>query len=172
MKGEKSKTGYYFAVSVVGSYLILFVVNYQLFKKALVSSWLIFTQIYYVFIIMFILMVLIDYLVSPKKLKKYLGENSGILGWVTAISTGIISTGPIYMWYPLLNDLKKSGMKNSLISVFLYNRAIKLPLIPVMLHYFSMGYIIVLMLVMVVASIVQGNLIELLMKDGKGLRKL
>lgn len=167
MKNETSKTGYYFLLSIIGLYVLLSVFNYQLFIKALISSWLIIVQIYYVFIIMFILMVIIDYLVKPKELKKYLGEKSGVLGWVTAIITGIISTGPIYMWYPLLSDLKKSGMKDSLISAFLYNRAIKLPLIPVMLHYFSLGYIVTLMIVMVFASIIQGYLLELVLKVKK-----
>jgi uncharacterized membrane protein YraQ (UPF0718 family) len=165
MKNNKSKAGYYFLAAVLFCYLVFAIFNFSFFKEIVASSFNLFTQIYYVFIIVFVLMVLIDYYVSPKKLKKYLGEKSGFLGWFTSITTGIISTGPIYMWYPLLNDLKKSGMKNSLIAAFLYNRAIKLPLIPIMLHYFSAEYIIILTITMVLASVVQGYLIDSMVKD-------
>jgi hypothetical protein len=81
-----------------------------------------------------------------------------------AISGGILSTGPIYMWYPLLNDLQKQGMRPSLIAVFLYNRAVKIPLMPLIIIYFGWIYMIVLLVVMIVVSIAQGWITEKLME--------
>lgn len=167
MKKNTSKSGYYFLVFVVLIYLALSAFNNNLFVGSLKSAWQIFTQIYYIFIIVFALMAAVDYFIKPKQLKKYLGEKSGFIGWLTAIVAGIISTGPIYMWYPFLSELKKSGLRSGLAVTFLYNRAIKLPLIPVMLHYFSLGYVVTLTLVMVVASVAQGYLVEFILNSKK-----
>ncbi|MEA2074619.1 MAG: hypothetical protein U9O85_02630 [Euryarchaeota archaeon] len=77
---------------------------------------------------------------------KYAGEGSGIKGWFLAISAGIISHGPIYIWYPLLKELRDRGMRSGLIAAFMYSRAIKIPLLP---------YI-------VIASLAVGEIIEII----------
>ena len=81
------------------------------------------TRILPVLILVFVIMVITNYWMSPEKLVKYLSKKSWKT-WVLAIGAGIISTGPIFVWYPLLNELQQHGVKNGLISVFLYNRAI------------------------------------------------
>lgn len=105
-------------------------------------------------------MVLIDYFIKPRILVKYTGKNAGLKGWVISIISGIISTGPIYIWYPMLKQLKKKGMKNSYIAAFLYNRAIKLPLLPLFIFYFGLTYTIVLTTIMIIVSIFQGIIVE------------
>ena len=105
-------------------------------------------------------MVLINYFVKPKKLVQYLGKNAGLKGWIISIISGIISTGPIYMWYPLLNELQKKGIRNAYIVAFLYNRAIKPALLPLLILYFGLTYTIVLTIVMIIISILQGIIVE------------
>ncbi len=111
-----------------------------------------------VFILVFILFVVMDYFVDTKQLVKFMAHPT--LGYITASVAGVISTGPIYMWYPLLNDLQKSGIKNSLIAVFLYNRAIKPALIPMMILYFGLPFTVVLTIVMFIMSIFNGIVVE------------
>jgi hypothetical protein len=41
----------------------------------------------------------------------------------------------------LLHEVHEKGMQSSLVAVFLYSRAVKLPLLPLMLHYFGTGYL-------------------------------
>lgn len=89
-----------------------------------------------------------------------MGKEKGVKGWLIAIGGGILSTGSIYMWYPLLKDLKEKGVRYGFISVFLYNRAIKIPLIPIIITYFGVKFVVVLTLVMVFVSIIQGLIIE------------
>jgi uncharacterized membrane protein YraQ (UPF0718 family) len=101
-----------------------------------------------------------NYFINVNKIKKYVGEKSGLKGWVIVTIAGILSHGSIYMWYPFLKDLQKHGMKNSLVAVFLYNRAIKIPLLPIMIYYFGLAYVVVLSIYMVIASIVEGKIIE------------
>ena len=66
----------------------------------------------------------------------------------------------MYMWYPLLKEMKNSGANHSFIAVFLYNRAIKLPLLPFIIFYFGITFTIVLTVVMIVMSIIQGMIID------------
>jgi uncharacterized membrane protein YraQ (UPF0718 family) len=75
---------------------------------------------------------------------------------------GILSHGPIYVWYPLLRELREHGMRTSLVAAFLYNRAIKIPLLPLMIYYFGVIYVVVLLIFMIIASIVEGKIIELI----------
>ena len=109
-------------------------------------------------------MVLTNLFVKPKVLMKYLGKNSGFKGWIITIIAGILSSGPIYMWYPLLNDLQRHGMKSGLIAAFLYNRAIKFPLLPLLIVSFGIKYSLVLMTVMILISVVQGMITEKIME--------
>jgi hypothetical protein len=51
-------------------------------------------------------------------------------------------------------------MKSGLVAVFLYNRAIKIPLLPFMVHYFRMPFVIILVGYIIIASIVQGHIIQ------------
>jgi uncharacterized membrane protein YraQ (UPF0718 family) len=99
---------------------------------------------------------------NPKTVSKYVGKRSGIKGWFLAISTGILSHGPIYVWYPLLKDLRDKGMRNGLIAAFLYIRAIKIPLLPLMVYYFGLLFMVVLLPYIVIASLVEGKIIELI----------
>jgi uncharacterized membrane protein YraQ (UPF0718 family) len=71
------------------------------------------------------------------------------------------------MWYPLLSDLQKKGVKNSFIATFLYNRAIKPALLPLIIFYFGLAFTIVLTIVMIIASVFQGLIVEKILKNKK-----
>lgn len=114
------------------------------------------------YIILFFLMGLLNYFLKPKTISRYMGKESGIKGWFFAVFAGILSHGPVYVWYPLLKDLRKHGMRTGLVAVFLYNRAMKIPLLPVMIFYFGIDFTIILSISVVIASIIEGKAIELL----------
>jgi uncharacterized membrane protein YraQ (UPF0718 family) len=84
----------------------------------------------------------------------------GAKKWLFAVVSGIISTGPIYVWYPLLSDLKEKGVSNGLISCFLYTRPVKLPLLPIAIYYFGWQFVLVLVLALVAVSVIQGKIID------------
>jgi len=77
-----------------------------------------------------------------------------------AVVGGTLSVGPIYAWYALLRDLKTKGMRTALIAVFLHNRGIKLPLLPLMIHYIGVAYTLVLATYMTLFSLLSGILVE------------
>ncbi|RKY02749.1 MAG: hypothetical protein DRP55_02440, partial [Spirochaetes bacterium] len=80
---------------------------------------------------------------------------------IITIIAGIITHGPIYVWFNLLKEMKKNGMRTGFIAIFLYNRAIKIPLIPVMIYYFGTLYTVTLMIVMIITSPIIGLFVEL-----------
>jgi len=154
---------WYFLLIVILIYVVLFFCNYNLFLSAGNFFFNILKKIIPVFILVFVLMSLTNYFFTPKFISKHLKEK-GIMKWVFVVIAGIISTGAIYMWYPLLADLKDRGLNYGLITCFLYNRAIKIPLVPLMIFYFSLKYVLFLTLLMVLMSVVQGIIINELME--------
>jgi uncharacterized membrane protein YraQ (UPF0718 family) len=109
--------------------------------------------------LVFGMMLAVNLLLEPGKIARYLGKESGAKGWLIAIGGGILSAGPIYAWYPMLAELRKHGMKDSLIAAFLYNRAVKIPLMPLMVYYFGWMFTAVFTFYIVVFSIINGLIV-------------
>ena len=162
---KKISKKWLFLVSVVLIYLILLLIDKSLFLISTKFFYKIFLKLIPIFLIIFALMALAN-LISPKFMIKHL-KRKGIRKWLFVILGGILSAGPIYMWYPLLADLKDKGLNYGLIACFLYNRAIKIPLLPITIFYFGLKYVVVLIIVMVFVSIIQGMLLNKLMEVKK-----
>ncbi|RLI63374.1 MAG: permease [Candidatus Asgardarchaeum californiense] len=165
MKG-KNKTLYYglsFFIFVIILYIVLFFFNDKKTYNAVHASINIFIQILPVLALVIFLMGISNYFLKPKTVSKYLGEESGIKGWLIAVSLGILSHGSIYVWYPLLKDLQDHGMRVGLIATFLYNRAVKIPLLPIMIYYFGIIFVFILTIYMIIISVVEGKLIEMIL---------
>lgn len=117
-------------------------------------------EIFPFLIIVFVLMVLINLFLKTSTLVKYMGKESGLKGWIIAIIAGIISMGAIYLWFPILKDMMKKGVKPGLIAVFLYNRGIKLHWLPLMTLFFGLKYVVILTTVTILVSVLQGIIID------------
>ncbi len=122
-------------------------------------------QIVPMLFLVFGFMVLVNGLLKTSTLIKTMGKGSGIKGWLVAIIAGILSMGAIYMWFPLLRDMMDKGVKPGLVAVFLYNRGIKLTWLPLMALYFGLKYVVVLTLVTVLVSVLQGLVMDYLMRQ-------
>lgn len=164
---EKIGASGVFLLLVVVAYVILGIIDFELVRNTLPVLGMLILRILPVLVLVFGIMFLTNQFFEARNIVRILGKGSGLRGWVFAISGGIISSGPIYMWYPFLSDLKEKGMKNSFIAAFLYNRAIKIPLIPMMVHYFGWHFTITLSIYMLLFSIVNGLLVENLTERGK-----
>jgi len=146
-------------------YFILSFFNNDLIVNALINTGKMTLKIIPILIFVFIFSIFINLYLKNDTIKKHLGENSGIKGLLYAIIGGILISGPPYILYPMLNKLKKSGVKNSLIAVFLYNRNIKIPFIPVMIFYFGLTYTVIISIYILIFSILNGFLINLFIKE-------
>jgi len=166
-KSEKSMAGWYFFLIVIAAYIAVFFVKSDAVIPSLAFFASIIRKIVPIFVLIFALLVAIDYYVKPESIVRHLGKGSGAKGWAWAIAGGIISTGPIYMWYPLLNEMQRKGARSAYVAAFLYNRALKPALLPLFIYYFGLAYVAVLSIVMVIASIIQGIAVEKIMEAKK-----
>ncbi|MCD6109661.1 hypothetical protein J7J83_02800 [bacterium] len=141
-------------------YLIFGILNPPAITKAFNTFLKISWGVIPVLLIVFFLMFITNMFVNAKKFTKELEHKAGIKNYILAILLGILSAGPIYMWYPLLADMKEHGVHDSLIAIFLYNRAVKIPLLPMMIYYFGTPYVIILSCLMIVASVINGLIID------------
>lgn len=157
---EKISGKWIFLALVVIAYLLLAIFYYDGFVRVYLRFFNILWQIFPVFIVVFVLMFFSNLFLDTKKIIKYTGESAGLKGWIISVVTGVLSSGPIYMWYPLLSDLKDKGMKDAFITTFLYNRAVKIPLLPMMIYYFGLAFTLVLTFYMILFSIINGLIVH------------
>ncbi|MCF7910280.1 permease, partial [Candidatus Pacearchaeota archaeon] len=107
------------------------------------------------------IMFFVNLFLKPEKIKKHLGHESGIKGWVYTLFVGsFVPMGPPYVVFPLLGDLKKSGMRNSLIVAFLNIRNLQLIFLIVLISYFGLLFTLVLGIYVFIFAILNGVLIE------------
>jgi uncharacterized membrane protein YraQ (UPF0718 family) len=145
-----------FPIGILVVYVILFFVSPDKTGQAIKNSGNVLLSMLIPLCLVFFIMLLINLFLKPASVAKFLGKGSGIKGILLAAVAGIISTGPIYAWYPLLKDLRDKGAGESSIAIFLYNRAVKPFLLPVMIGYFGWLYVVILTILMVLASVAVG----------------
>jgi uncharacterized membrane protein YraQ (UPF0718 family) len=155
---KKGLGGWLFLLSVLAVYGVIGIVDTETARQALSFFAKVMQNVLLVLVIVFFLLLAADLLLEPKWIKRNLGREAGIRGWLMALAGGVLATGPIYAWYALLRELREKGMRASLAAVFLYSRALKLPLLPLMIHYFGIAYTLLLCLYLLGFSIVSGIL--------------
>ena len=107
-----------------------------------------------------ILLGVFNYFFDAKKFSQKLQKGSGVKGWFFALAGGVISHGPVYVWYPLLTDLRANGVRDGLIVAFVYARSIKVPMLPVMIDYFGWKFTLILSVYTLLAAVLQGVVID------------
>ncbi|WP_457573727.1 permease [Desulfolithobacter sp.] len=171
MTGKKngSRTrlrGIPFFLLVAVAYAILFWHDQNQALLALYRARAILLRILPVFAVVILFTGLVNYLLRPGQIVKHLGAGSGLRGWIIALIAGVISHGPMYAWYPMIEDLRKQGTRDGLIVAFFYARAIKVPFLPLMIDYFGSGFTLVLSCYILLGAFVQGWIMELLSGSG------
>lgn len=159
---DRAFGGWLFLVAVVGLYGLTLLFNPAVVGEALAAFEVLLPRILPVLVVVFGLLFLANVFLEREWLVGHLGRISGIGGWALTVACGILSAGPLYAWYPLLGELKEKGMCGALISTFLYSRALKLPLLPLMVHYFGIAYTVALSVCIVVFSVLSGLLVRTL----------
>ena len=103
---------------------------------------------------------LVNLFIRPGWIKKHLGAKSGVRGWVYAILGGILVSGPPYIIYPMLGELKKEGARTGLLAAMLYNRNVKPQFLPAMVFYFGFRYTLILSVYIILFSLLNGKILE------------
>jgi len=163
---KKNKGKLIFLALVIILYLVLALVNFSLAKQSFLEFLKLLKKIFPIFSLVLFFMFITGLFFNARKITKSLGKNAGLKGWLISIIGGILSTGPSYMWYPLLSELKANGMRDAFIVAFFYNRAVKISILPMMIYYFGLSFVIVLTFYMILFSIINGILMEKFLKLG------
>jgi uncharacterized membrane protein YraQ (UPF0718 family) len=153
-----------FPLLVLVIYGVLFVLTPEQALVALKSSGKVCLNILLPLALVFVVMLVLNLFVKPTQIVRLLGSGANIKGILLSVAAGIISMGPIYIWYPLLKELREKGAGNMPIAVFLYNRAVKPFLLPIMVAYFGWLYVGILTVLTVLASVVNGYFVAMLAK--------
>jgi uncharacterized membrane protein YraQ (UPF0718 family) len=124
-----------------------------------------FEEIVPILLLAFFVVFLMNYFIKPAVIKKHLGQDSGLKGWLYVLIGSVFIFGPPYVILPILNELKGHGMKSSLIAVFLNNRNVQPAFLPVMAFYFGWQYTIVVSVYVVIFAILTGLVIGRVVSD-------
>jgi len=152
-----------FPVCVLVCYGILSVIDPNKALMALKTSGNLLLSVILPLVLVFVIMLVLNLFVKPAQIVRLFGKDMSIKGTGLSLVAGIISTGPIYAWYPFLKQLREEGAGNGTMAIFLYSRAVKPFLLPVMIAYFGWVYVVILTLLTVFASIATGWFINVLM---------
>lgn len=160
MRTEQKKTKlagrWKFLLFVAGLYLLTGWRDPALAKTALLGFTTMLSKVLPILGMVFVILLLINLLLKPERIKQHLGQDSGFRGWLYAVIGGILISGPPFILYPMLAELKKHGARNDLIAVFLYNRNVKIPFLPVMAYYFGLRYTVIVSLLIILFSLLSG----------------
>lgn len=156
--------GLKFFFGVIFVYAILALIDTKSTLQASMADLSLLYSLLPIFGLIILITALLNYYVKPKQIVKHIGKESGARGVFYALISGVLSHGPLYMWYGVLNDMKKAGAKESLLITFFYARAVKLPILVFMIGIFGLAFTIILTLYTLLASVAQGYLYNYLNK--------
>lgn len=154
-----------FPVFVLAFYVILYAVSPNTALRALKASANISLTICVPLALVFVVMLLLNLLVRPAQIAGLFGKGAGMKGMLLSIAAGIISMGPIFAWYPLMKKLREEGAGEAPIAVFLYNRAVKPFLLPMMIAYFGWAYVVIVTTLTILGSIALGYSMSIISRD-------
>ena len=163
----RSNGRWIFLSTVLFIYLIMSLFNFSLAQEVFLVFGKLLLQILPVLATVFILLFVSKLFLSPRRVVRILGASSGYKGWIFMIIGGILSAGPIYLWYPLLRDLRQKGTRDALIIAFLNSRAVKAPFLPIMIYYFGFSFVLILTIYMILFSVINGLVVEKFLTKNK-----
>ncbi len=158
-KFKKVPGGLKFLAVVLSIYVLTGIVDFDFAKIAFSRFFETFTGIFKILLIVFIVMFFVNIFVKPETIRRHLGKDSGAKGWFYAIIGSILISGPPYILFPFLGELRKHGVKDSLLIVFLNNRNIQPVFLPVMIFYFGTPFTVIISIYIILFSFVNGLIV-------------
>lgn len=162
---KKGKGIHIFWSAVVVIYIIAFLFDNSLAIKSLQETSVTLLKILPIFVLIFVIMVLSNLFLTPELVKKHFGKEAGLKGWVYSLLFGILVAGPPYALYPMLKNMKEHGLETKYMATFLYNRNVKIPLLPAMIYYFGWQYTMVMTVLVIIFSVVDGLILGVIAED-------
>ena len=140
LKSGPRRGGWWFLLSVLLLHLGVYLADTAWSAQSLTYFFTMLSRLLPAFGLMLLLLWLFNLFSKPRQWIRRLTRQPTAKSWLLAIAGGVLSLGPMMLWYPLLKELKGQGMHPALLAAFLYSRAIKIPMLPIMMHYFGAFY--------------------------------
>ena len=165
LKVKKLSGGVKFLICVLMLYGVTSFFNPGVVKHALAYFGMMLSKVIPVLGMVFGFLFLVNLLVKPAWIKRHIGAGSGARGWIYAVISGILFSGPPYIIYPMLGELKKHGARNGLLAAMLYNRNVKPHFLPAMVYYFGLRYTVILSVYIILFSLLNGKILEFFVRE-------
>lgn len=121
--------------------------------------------------LVFVLLFLANLVTDQPWLERGLASRPGLRGWLIAVAAGVLASGSLYVWYALVGELKQKGLRPGLAAAFLYAFSVKLPLLPLLVHFFGLTYAVVLNAYLILFAVLGALLVERLEGCGHAIRR-
>ncbi len=162
---KKGRGIYIFWSAVLIVYIIVFLIDSSLAMKSLRETGATLLKISPIFILIFVIMVLSNLFLTPELVKKHFGKEAGLKGWIYSLLFGLLVAGPPYTLYPMLRNMKEHGLEAKYMATFLYNRNVKIPLLPAMIYYFGWQYTVIMTILVITFSVFNGLILGMIIKN-------
>lgn len=151
---DKYGFNYLFLSTVLLLYIIVWLCDFNLFKLIWIDflKVLLFQMIPVLFII-FSLIFIFNILIEKDYIKEKLQNSNSLVKYLYSIIWWILSTWPVYAWYPFLRQLQTYWLTYGHIASFIYARAIKIPFLAIMIIYFWLKFTVIFNLVLLLLAI-------------------
>jgi uncharacterized membrane protein YraQ (UPF0718 family) len=142
-----------FPIGMIAVYMAIYLVAPDGIVKALMASGNVLRQMALPLLFAFVMMIVLNLLVSPSHVSRFLGRRAGIKGVLLSSVAGVLSMGPVYAWLPFLADIREKGASDFHLANYLSNRAVKPVLLPLMIAYFGWRFSLILTLLNMVGAL-------------------
>lgn len=154
-----------FLFIVLFVYFIGFLVNFNWW----IAVWKYFLLVFFksilsVLLVVYFLIFLFNILIDNSSIKNFFNKWNYILKLFFSVIWWILSSWSVYLWYPLLRQIKEKWLTYWHIAAFIYARAIKIPLLVMMVSFFWWKYTLIFNLVIFVFSFLVGIVVDVLLK--------
>ncbi len=108
-----------FSLAILGIILVSALADRKRTWEGLKRGMTMFVNIMPTLLWVMVLMALVLYLVPPPLIRKYLGDQSGVAGFLISGSIGSVALLPGFISYPLGSALLKQGVSVAVVAVFI-----------------------------------------------------
>lgn len=150
----------------IGSWLFLAAVLFAWLATALLQpekihpAFTLFTQllgeVLPVLVLVFGLLFLANLFAEKAWIERHLGPGRGVRAWLLALVAGVLAAGPPWPWYALAGQFMQRGVRPGIAATFLFARSLKLPLLPLLVHFFGLAFTLSLSLWLLVLAFLGG----------------
>ena len=160
---KKCLKAHWFEISIVILYIVLGIFYPAKIILSLKLGGILILKVLPIFLCVMYFAGFLSNFISKETVQKVIGKESGIIGMIVGILLGTVFVGPLWIMFPLYNELLQKGAKMSIIGAMMATFAIKTPWIPYAATFLGWKFMGLTLLFIIIYAIIQGYLMELIL---------